>query len=95
MDHHCMYINNCIGFGNYKVFMNLIIYGWLCCIHISLTMHEAIPIIIHDELNSYSFTFTFVFAYVFVFLLMLLVGYFVYYHFRLIFSGLTTIESKE
>ena len=90
-----MYLNNCIGFGNYKPFMNTIIYGWLCCVFMVFTMYEALPIIVHDNENTYSFTFTFVFAYVFGCFLMLLMGYFVYYHFKLILSGLTTIESKE
>lgn len=29
MDHHCPWLNNCIGFQNRKYFMMLLMYSWL------------------------------------------------------------------
>jgi len=31
MDHHCPFIKNCVGFGNYKVFLLLLVYGSCSC----------------------------------------------------------------
>eukprot|EP00438_Fugacium_kawagutii_P010249 Skav214703 [mRNA] locus=scaffold331:60515:75755:+ [translate_table: standard] len=30
MDHYCPWINNCVGLGNYKFFLQLVIYGTIC-----------------------------------------------------------------
>ncbi|KAG4127369.1 hypothetical protein ERO13_D10G212000v2 [Gossypium hirsutum] len=36
MDHHCLWINNCVGYWNYKAFFNLILYATIGSIHSSL-----------------------------------------------------------
>ncbi|XVE75385.1 hypothetical protein DITRI_Ditri12bG0090200 [Diplodiscus trichospermus] len=33
MDHHCLWINNCVGYWNYKAFFNLILYATMGSIH--------------------------------------------------------------
>ncbi|XP_022743033.1 probable protein S-acyltransferase 15 isoform X2 [Durio zibethinus] len=33
MDHHCLWINNCVGYWNYKAFFTLILYATMSSIH--------------------------------------------------------------
>jgi len=33
MDHHCPFVDNCIGYNNHKLFWNFLLYVSLGCIH--------------------------------------------------------------
>jgi hypothetical protein len=42
MDHHCPWINNCVGFYNYKCFYLLLFYSSISCWHMGLTMVQSV-----------------------------------------------------
>jgi len=56
MDHHCPWINNCVGFWNRKYFMLLLIYVALTTYYVAVGMVYEFYLSIKWELDAYYFS---------------------------------------
>ena len=55
MDHHCPWINNCVGFWNRKYFLLLLIYVFLTTYYIAITMAYDFFNSLKWEMDAYYF----------------------------------------
>jgi palmitoyltransferase len=56
MDHHCPWINNCVGFWNRKYFLLLLIYVFISTYYIGITMMYDFIMSIKWEIDAYYFS---------------------------------------
>ena len=96
MDHHCPWVANCIGFYNYKFFMNMLFHTSFCCF---LTVTTSYPVLQHALRNPEAFDYKCCFFVMTAFVLASLIGFiitsFMSFHLYLISKELTTLEFCE
>ena len=101
MDHHCPWVDNCIGFYNRKFFMQLLFFVAILTIYIDITeIYFIIDMCIrlfkqhvkYSEIIHIGFV---IICYIAIVVFTFIISMFLKFHIRLVLDNSTTIESLE
>ena len=95
MDHHCPWVANCIGFYNYKYFLNMLFYTSLTCLTIVCSSYSLVTTVLSREGLDYKISFYIVTSYVLASVFAFIITGFFFFHLWLIHKQYTTIEFCE
>lgn len=97
MDHHCIWINNCVGHANYKVFFVFVVYAVIACIYSLVLLVGSLTIDpTKDEKQSGdSFRIAYVISGLLLVPICVALSVLLVWHIYLILHNKTTIEYHE
>ena len=101
MDHHCPWVDNCIGFYNRKYFMQLLFYLCLLTHYMNVSSIYEIYKILYDvykdklNYNSIPRIGIILFGFSIILTLSVLISLFFKFHIGLVLNNSTTIESLD
>ncbi len=95
MDHHCPWVANCIGFFNYKYFMNMLFYTSSSVLFIVFTSWSLFVHVLEKDTINYLLSYYLITTYLLAGTLGFVITGFFVFHLWLITKQYTTIEFCE
>lgn len=91
IDHHCSIVNNCVGFLNYKIFINMLAYAISTISIVIISYTENLKFYV-AEYSICWFTSLFMFILISMIIIECLLIYFFIFHITLVLKGISQYE---